>query len=449
MFKDEYAKQMSEITPSPALNEETLALMQEAQQHPAPAPKPKKQVTWVLPFSLSATAAVLALVLGLNAHFSRPTFQNDIVGEDSLLAGTDALNSSAKDSASLQADSAPADTDENAADTEKAGSSNADANEEAPTDAGKTPSSEDENTSAKPEGIDPNGAEKPADDQAVSDPDKAEKPQSGASNHNSSVEKPQSGASSNGATQPQGGTNSSDTTVSKPNSDANDAPTLEEPEAGSNAAPAPDSKPSGENVDSQPSTDATGDADTPEKEEGKGEAADTAKPIDPKAPVEINDKQTETYLSLRDYVDALAAKRTIGYGKNYLGDCSLAIVPSWLPKNARFRQIYAYANGGYAYSYLISDSKAAYYLNISVGATPPTTMRDLNLRTRGIKTEEIEIFKRANQRLYYFGNYDKVTVSVTSLSGKKPTQAEVDALLDPFELARYTEQNGLLEATYE
>lgn len=444
MFKDEYTKQMSEIAPSPALNEETLALMQEAQQHPAPAPKPKKQLTWVLPFSLSATAAVLALVLGLNAHFNRPKFQNDIVGEDTLLAGTDDLNSSA----SMQADSAPANTDENAADAENAGAPNADANEDAPADEGQTPSSEDENAAEKPESGDTNEAEKPADDKAVTDPDTAEKPQSDSSANDPSAEKPQSGASSgNAASPPQSGTNKGDSAVSKPN---NDAPPAEEPDASNNATSAPNgSTNTDESNEPKPGGNTTGNAGTPEKEEGKGEASDVAKPIDPKAPVEINDKQTETYLSLRDYVDALAAKKTIGYGKNYLGDCSLAIVPSWLPKNARFRQIYAYANGGYAYSYLISDANAVYYLNISVGATPPKTMRDLNLRTRGIKTEEIEIFKSANQRVYYFGNYDKVTVSVTSLAGKKPTPAEVDALLNPFELARYTEQNGLLEATYE
>ena len=148
-------------------------------------------------------------------------------------------------------------------------------------------------------------------------------------------------------------------------------------------------------------------------------------------------------------MDAVAAKKTIGYKTNYLIEESLVIVPTWLPTTSRFRQIYAYANGGYTYSYLLTGESESYFLNVTVSATQPKTQRDLQLRVKGV-AEEVRLTKKAqHQWTYYFGNYDKAIVTVTTIDGKAVSMEEAAPLLTTLDFARYTAQNTLVELTYD
>lgn len=339
MFKSEYTKQFDELTPSTALNEETLALMQEAQAHPLPKAKKKTNLRWVLPVCASGAAAMVALTIGLAVWFNKPEVFDDIQGYDEYFLRTDDAPVSSK-------------SDSDASDSSAA----------LPQDDGE---SENASSSAQPDENKGSPAQNETPDNAQPEQEKGEE------------------------------------------------------------QPAPDQE---ENENS---------SSTPSEEQ-----------VDLGAPLEITDKKTETYLSLRAFVDALGAKKTIGYKTNYLMEESLAIVPSWLPTTARFRQVYAYSNGGYAYSYLLEEKETEYLLNITVSATQPKTQRDLLLRLEGLKNEEKLIKKENHQWTFYFGVYDKAIVTVSTLDGKAVSMEQAAELLTTLDFARYTEQNTLVEMTY-
>lgn len=349
MFKDEYTKQFDAVSPSPALNEETLALMQEAQAHATPKDARPQKMRWVLPVCVSGAAAMLALTIGLAFWFSRPDVMDDIQGYDEYFLRADdtpVLGKSDSDGA------APENNDSDASDSSAA----------LPQDDGE---SENASSSAQPDENKGSPAQSETPDNAQPEQEKGEE------------------------------------------------------------EPAPEQS----------------ESDTPQ-------STPPAEPIDPKKPIEINDKKTETYLSLRAFLDAVSAKKTIGYKTNYLTEESLVIVPSWLPETARFRQVYAYANGGYAYSYLLTGENESYFLNVAVSATQPKTQRDLQMRAKGIATEEKLLKKTTNQWTYYFGNYDKAVVTVSTLDGKAVPMEQAEPMLNTLKLSRYTVQNGLVEMTY-
>lgn len=359
MFKDEYNKQFEEIAPSPALNEETLALMKEAQAHPLSKPaKPQKQ-RWVLPVCVSGAAAMLALTVGLAFWFARPEKFNDIMGNpynELFLQASDSFIS----------------------DESSAGNA--------------------------------------------------------ASNDLSSDDKATNDADSSAPADPQQDNSSSNAENTKGDGNNTDAP-----DENKGTASDPEKTPKDEKVEE------------PAPEQSESDASQSTPPaeaVDPKAPVEITDKKTETYRSLRTYLDAVAAKKTIGYKTNYLMEEPLVIVPTWLPTTARFRQLYAYSNGGYTYSYLLAGEGESYFLNVAVSATQPRTQRDLQLRVQGVGEEEKLLKKTKNQWIYYFGNYDKAIVTVTTIDGKAVPMEQASPLLTTLDFARYTVQNGLVEMTY-
>lgn len=350
MFKDEYTKQFEEITPSPALNEETLALMKEAQAHPMPIAKPQK-MRWVLPVCVSGAAAMLALTVGLAFWLKNPETMDDIKGYDELFIWPE--DSVASGESELD---------------------NADQND------------------------------------LLGDAE-------------SNASKPQD----NGASTGEGTKNDGEEPSSDENKGTADDMTETLP---------PESAPEQDQ----------GGSSAPEKSENE---VPPAEPIDPKAPVEISDKKTETYLSIRAFLDAVVAKKTIGYKTNYLTEEALVIAPTWLPTNARFRQIYAYSNGGYTYSYLMDGENESYFLNVAVSATLPKTQRDLNLRVKGISEEERLLKKTPQQWTYYFGNFDRAIVTVTTIDGKPVSMEQAEPLLTNLNFARYTAQNTLVELTYD
>lgn len=361
MFKDEYNKQFEDIAPSPALNEETLALMQEAQAHATPKNARPQKLRWVLPVCVSGAAAMLALTVGLAFWFSRPEEFNDIMGnpynELFLQAG----------------------------------------------------------------------------DSAISDESGADNP---ASNDSSADDKATNDADSSAPADPQQDNTSSDAGTAE----NDDASNTAQPDENKGAAADPEKAPEQDEEVEDPAPE--------QPESDASQSTPPAEAVDPKAPVEITDKKTETYLSLRAFLDAVSAKKTIGYKTNYLMEESLAIVPTWLPTTARFRQVYAYSNGGYTYSYLLAGESESYFLNVAVSATQPKTQRDLQLRVKGIGEEEKLLKKTQNQWIYYFGNYDKAIVTVTTIDGKAVSMEQAAPLLTTLKFGRYTVQNGLVELTY-
>ncbi len=345
MFKDQYNKIYRDAVPSPALEQETLARMAEAQEHlyleKEPQTAPKRKL--ILPLSLSAAAAVLALTVGLSFWLNRPDYIDDSMGDmDTILSDVPSLKPEKDPDADSMLGTAP--------DEEQKGDSAAPPEENKGTQKpSATPNDEDENKAPADEGEDPS-----TEDEQLKGDDSAE----------------------------------------------------QEPEQ--------------------------------------------VAPADPTLPVEINNATTTTYASLQFFLDDLSQGTALGYKKNYYADSSLIIVPSFLPQTSRFRQLYLNSSGKYSYSYCFTAEDQQYFLDIEVGATLPRTLRDLNLRKTSAKTEKIGFDKKGNQRIYYFGNFDKCTVTLRPVDSKAalPTVEQTDTLLGNFTLARCTAENPLLSLTY-
>ncbi len=348
MFKDQYNKIYQDAAPSPALEQETLARMAEMQEHlyleKETRPAPKRKL--ILPLSLSAAAAVVALTVGLSFWLNRPDYIDDSMGDmDTIISNAPSLKpENDSDGNDYLGGYAP--------DEEKKGDSS---------------SSDDENK----------------------------------------------------------------------------------------GSPKPDSTPSDEGEEENKAPADSGDDSSTTEDEMKGEElpeddAQEQAPADPTLPVEIKNASTTTYASLQFFLDDLSQGTALGYKKNYYADSSLIIVPSVLPQTSRFRQIYLYNSGKYSYSYCFTAEGQQYFLDIEVGATLPKTLRDLNLRVTSAKTEKIGFDKKGNQRIYYFGNFDKCTVTLRPVDSKAavPTLEQTDTLLGNFTLARCTAENPLLSMTY-
>ena len=350
MFKDQYHKIYQDAAPSPALEQETLARMAEAQEHlyleKETQPAPKRKL--ILPLSLSAAAAVLALTVGLSFWLNRPEYIEDSMGDmDTIISGSPS------------------------------------------TKPEKDPDAEDFLSGT-------------ADDEQKGD--SAAKP-----DENKGTQKPSA--------------------------------TPDEEAEGENKAP----------VD----VGDEGEEPSAEDDQSKGEDAEAQEPeqqapADPTIPIEIENATTTTYASLQFFLDDLSQGTALGYKKNYYADSSLIIVPSFLPRTARFRQLYLNSSGKYSYSYCFSAADQQYFLDIEVGATLPRTLRDLNLRKSSALTEKVGFDKKGNQRIYYFGNFDKCTVTLRPVDAKAPlpTQEQTDTLLGDFQLARCTAENPLLSMVY-
>ncbi len=346
MFKDQYHKIYQDAAPSPALEQETLARMAEAQEHlyleKETQTAPKRKL--ILPLSLSAAAAVLALTVGLSFWLNRPEYIEDSMGDmDTIISGSPSLKPE-KD----------------------------------------------------PDADDFLGGFAPDEEQKG---DSAAKP-----DENKGTQKP--------STTPD---------------DENE-----------NKAPADESE--------EPSTE----DDLLKGDDSAEQEPEQQAPADPTLPVEINNATTATYASLQFFLDDLSQGTALGYKKNYYADSSLIIVPSFLPQTSRFRQLYLSNSGKYSYSYCFTAENQQYFLDIEVGATLPRTLRDLNLRKTSAKTEKVGFDKKGNQRIYYFGNFDKCTVTLRPVDSKAalPTVEQTDTLLGDFTLARCTAENPLLSLTY-
>lgn len=180
------------------------------------------------------------------------------------------------------------------------------------------------------------------------------------------------------------------------------------------------------------------------------ESTGSTSSADPREPDLINDGNTVTYTSIREFLTALAAKETPGYGSNYYNARELIIVPSRLPDNARFRHFHLNTETGkYSYSYLFTAGGKEYFLDIDVNAKPPKTLRDLNLQKEAIATEELGTGKKGNQLFYLFGQNDYITVTLTEVNSTVAlTEEQVAALLANFQLERCSLTNAVLDMKY-
>lgn len=227
-------------------------------------------------------------------------------------------------------------------------------------------------------------------------------------------------------------TSSDDENKSEPGSTQPDDPAEGEDQAGSNAGGADDST-------TEEEEDATG-----------GNTNSSPTPADPYAPVVSTAKKTATYLSLRDFLNALAKKETTGYGSKYYNARELIIVPNLLPDGARFRHLHLNTeNGKYSYSYLFTNEGKNYIIDIEVNAKTPKTLRDLNLQKQAIAEEEILTGKKENHLYYLFGTQDEVTVTVTAPeSDAALTEEQVATLLEQFKLERCSLTNTVIDMKY-
>lgn len=345
MFEEQYRKHYQKISPSDALNDETLALMKEAQDHRAT--EPKKILRWrpalVLPIAGTAVAAMAAVII-VGVWMTRSTEYEDMMGD---------LDQAFSDSAEPE--------------TEKP-------QDEPPYDQ-------------QPEDETPGDAE--AD--IPSEENKSEEQQYGT------------------GSQPEG-----DPSESPEENKGTDLPVEDEPV-------------SDENV-----------------------SAGTTTPADPYGPEILDDGTTETYLSIREFLNALAKKETGGYGKNYYNARELIIVPKLLPDGARFRHLYLNTkNGKYFYSYLFTKDGNEYIIDIEVSAKTPKTLPELTLQKNALAGEEILTGSKEDHLYFLFGGRDEVTVTLTDTKATAAlTEEETATLMAQFALERCSLANFIVDMKY-
>ncbi|MBQ6824875.1 MAG: hypothetical protein IJP27_09495 [Clostridia bacterium] len=334
MFEEQYRKMNQAITPSEALNDETFALMKEAQDHrAAPPPKPLRWKPALIASAGGLVAAMLVGVVLLGFWLQRdPKIEEDQFG-------------------SL----------EQVFEEDMAGSSQ------------------------------PPKTEKPENEAPTQDPEAAPEDDGLAENN------------------------------------------------GTGTAPDP----------SEPNDE---EAENDEKvEEGGDENGSAALEGDPRLPDVINDGTTVTYLSIREFLNALSdEKKTPGYGKNYYQARELLIVPSRLPEQSRFRHMHLDTETGkYSYSYLFTAEGKEYFLDIEVDAKTPKTLRDLNLKKDEVRNETVQTGQKGDQLFYLFGKEDYIIVTVSEVNSMVAlTEEQVSYLMAPFALERCTITNLLVDMTY-
>lgn len=205
----------------------------------------------------------------------------------------------------------------------------------------------------------------------------------------------------------------------------------------------------------QPEEENQSSGSAPEEEQNPEEdEVDTPASTDPRDPDIINEGDITTYLSLREFLNALSKKETSGYGDSYYYARELIIVPSALPEQARFRHFHLNSDtGSYSYSYLFPVGDQEYFLDIDVNTDPPTTLRDLNEHKDALAKETVQTGKKGNQLFYLFSDQyttsDYITVTLTQVnSATALTEEEVATLLSQFQLERCSITNGLLDMKY-
>lgn len=213
------------------------------------------------------------------------------------------------------------------------------------------------------------------------------------------------------------------------------------------------------NSDDDSSSDSAGDIlygsgtssgeenDAPEDE---GQSTEPALPADPYGPEISQEKNVETYLSIRDYLDALTQKTAPGYGSNYYNARELLIVPNLLPDGARFRHLYLNTRTGkYSYSYHFTKDGKDYIIDVEVNVVTPKNLNELRLYKEHAAEEEILTAKDGDRLYYQFGEQDLVTVTLTDVTATVPlTTDETAALLTQFDLERCSLLNPVLDMKY-
>ncbi len=378
MFEKQYKKYCQEMTPSPALDQETVALMQEAQNHrAAPPPQPLRwRPAVVLPIAGTAVAAAIALVLtgGWLLRGGGDTFDDTFTDDfDSVFESIgDEGQSDSSDDGEFSDEMQPDDSADKEASKEDVLDSDADEEQSNQNEL------KDEDEKSDP-------AEKPEQDQPEGDLS--------------------------------GGTSSA------PDDEAD-----KDEENQSSTPPSSDSD----------KTDKTDDAEIP------------TTPMDPYGPEVSHEKGIDTYLSIREFIDALAKKETAGYGKNYYNARELLIVPNLLPDGARFRHLHLNTkNGKYNYSYYFAKDGQDYIIDIEINAKTPKNLNELRLMKQDIAKEEILSAKKDDQLFFLFGKQDEVTVTLTDVhAATRLTEEETAALLSQFKLERCTLTNSIIEMKY-
>ncbi len=165
-------------------------------------------------------------------------------------------------------------------------------------------------------------------------------------------------------------------------------------------------------------------------------------------PEKLNTGGYRTYLSIKEFADALDKRATMGYGNRYYNARELLIVPSKLP-NCRFRQLYLDSNtGAYTYQYTVLNGPL-YYLTIENKSQRAANLQQLKEQISDLEGETVNVTREGNKAVYTFGSeVVTATLTVAGSGSIEIPQDHIDKIFDSLALTRCTLDNQLLEMTF-
>ncbi len=166
-------------------------------------------------------------------------------------------------------------------------------------------------------------------------------------------------------------------------------------------------------------------------------------------PVENNTGGIRTYLSIKEFADALEKKSTLGYGARYYNARELLIVPTKLPAKCCFRQLYLnHTTGAYTYQYGAAYMGDPYLVTVENKSPRAKSLQELKDQISYLPGEDVQYSIDGNVMTYTFGA-ETVTVTVTAaVKGAELTDNACRALFNNIDLSRATLDNEILAMTF-
>lgn len=167
------------------------------------------------------------------------------------------------------------------------------------------------------------------------------------------------------------------------------------------------------------------------------------------APVENNTGNIRSYLSIKSFADALEKKSTLGYGTHYYNARELLIVPTKLPMDCCFRQLYLdHTTGAYTYQYGAAYMGDPYLVTVENKSPRAKSLQELKDQISYLPGEDVQYSIDGNVMTYTFGA-ETVTVTVTAaVKGAEITDNACRALFNNIDLNRATLDNEILAMTF-
>ncbi len=167
------------------------------------------------------------------------------------------------------------------------------------------------------------------------------------------------------------------------------------------------------------------------------------------APAVLSTDGIRTYLSIKEFADALEKRSTLGYGSKYYNARELLIVPTKLPENCNFRQLYLDTNtGAYTYQYALAFEGYPYLVTVENKSHRAASLQELKEQIGYLEGEEVQYSIRGNVLTYTFGT-ETIMVTVTSAAdGYEVSDSTCQVLFNRMDLGRSTLDNEILEMTF-